>query len=59
MHGSEMTDRKIIVCCRETSTSGESDRIFSRGMLAMFAPSWQEVESSFNLVEKMGGAFPV
>jgi len=25
----------------------------------MFAPSWQEVESSFNLVEKMGGAFPV
>lgn len=26
MHGPEMTDNKIIVCCRETSTSGENDR---------------------------------
>jgi hypothetical protein len=25
MHGPEMTNKKIIVCCRETGTSGESD----------------------------------
>ena len=60
MHGPEMTDKKIIVCFRETSTSGESVRIFSWGMLARFAPSWQKVLIWFSWKDVFfgGGGFP-